>query len=309
MNTITETSNTYHTNFVDKHQYITQMYQEHHSKLFEYANYLAKTDIETIEISSKRVLMTIKDSGAKFECPPQDLRIAPIEILNFLDYEKDDASMISQLSAGLKTFYDIGANMGWYSINVALENPQMRVHCFEPLPKTFDYLTRNIKHNNLENVYAHNFGLSNAVGNFDFYYYKEGSGNASTQNLSERGDVDIIECNVDTLDRFTVNNDTNIDFIKCDVEGAELLVFQGGLRRIENDLPIIFSEILRKWSKKFNYHPNDLLGLLFSLGYHAFVTTENGLKQIVTIDNDTVHTNFFFLHTQKHAEQIAHFTR
>lgn len=308
MKTLTETSRAYQKNLLDKHQFITEMYNEHHIKLFEYSEYLAKTDIQKIEISNKQLLMTIRGSGAKFECPPHDLRVAPIEILNFLEYEKDDASMIGQLSAGLKTFYDIGANMGWYSINIALANPQISIHCFEPLPKTFDYLRRNIKHNNLTNIQAHNFGLSNKVGHFDFYYYKEGSGNASTQNLSGRGDVDIIKCNVDTLDRFTSNNGTKIDFIKCDVEGAELFVFQGGIRRIEKDLPIIFSEILRKWSKKFNYHPNDLLNLLFSLGYQAFVTIGNRLECVVAIDDETTHTNFFFLHTKKHAEQIANLT-
>ena len=49
---------------------------------------------------------------------PGDSRIAPPGILNFKDYEPQETNLIKMLASG-KNFYDIGANIGWYAINIA----------------------------------------------------------------------------------------------------------------------------------------------------------------------------------------------
>ena len=95
-----------------------------------------------------------------------------------------------------------------------------------------------------------------------------------------------------------------VDFIKCDVEGAELLVFKGGLNTIKRDKPIIFSEILRKWSAMFNYDPNEIFDLFKSEGYLAFTVNTNVLLPFCRMDESTVETNFFFLHAEKHRDLI-----
>ena len=61
-----------------------------------------------------------------------------------------------------------------------------------------------------------------------------------------------------------------LDFLKCDVEGGELLVFKGGLQTLQHHKPVIFCEMLRKWSAPFGYHPNDIITLLGELGYLCF---------------------------------------
>jgi FkbM family methyltransferase len=304
MKTILQTLEAFFQNKLVKPDFIREMYENHHSKLFEYAEYLPKTNIKKIEIEDGRVVMTSRDYGLRMLCPPNDFRVAPIETLNFFKYEQADADIMDRLVGTNSVFLDIGANMGWYSINVALSRPNATVHCFEPIPPTFDYLTKNIKLNNVSNITAHNFGFSNEVGEFDFYFYEEGSGNASARNVSGRDDVKVFKCKVDTLDRYAANLNQPIDFVKCDVEGAELFVFKGGLQTIARDKPIIFSEILRKWSEKFNYDPNEIFDLFESLDYQAFTAEAEGLKKFKKMDHETIETNFFFLHKQKHAEQI-----
>ena len=56
-----------------------------------------------------------------------------------------------------------------------------------------------------------------------------------------------------TLDGYSEEINVNVDFIKCDVEGGELLTFLGGSKTISRDKPIIFTEILRKYCLKYNY--------------------------------------------------------
>ena len=125
--------------------------------------------------------------------------------------------------------------------------------------------------------------------------------------MNNRDDVNVSKCKVTTLDEFTEKFSLKLDFIKCDVEGAELLVFKGGEKTIARELPIIFSEILRKYSSKFNYNPNDIFTFFRSLGYRAFTVKEEYLTEFKEMDESTIETNFFFLHEFKHSNKIKKF--
>ncbi len=110
-----------------------------------------------------------------------------------------------------------------------------------------------------------------------------------------------------TLDDFVYREKISIDFMKCGVKGAELMVFQGGEQTILRDTHIIFSEILRKWSAKFKYNPNEIFDFFKSKNYRAFATDGDKLKEFFLMDESTVATNFFFLHNIKHSEKIKRF--
>ena len=307
MNKINKTVELYKKKDIDKSTFIKDMYASHHTKLYEYAEYLHKTDIEKITIENNRVITTSRKHGIKIECNSGDYRIAPIEVLNFFDYEKDESNMIENLicfGSEKRNFFDIGANIGWYSIMVAKSNRNVLVHSFEPIPKTYQSLVKNVDLNSLPNISTHNFGFSEKSGEFDFYYYPEGSGNASSANVTGRSDTEVVKCKVKTLDEYVTESNMQIDFIKCDVEGAELLVFKGGMDAIKNSKPIVFSEILRKWSEKFNYNPNEIFSLFYNLGYQSFTVENNYLKIFGNMEESTVETNFFFLHVEKHKALI-----
>lgn len=308
MNKINKSLAAFENKEIAKPDFIAEMYLKHHSRLFDYSAHLPKTNIKKIEIEDGKVIFTSKDRGVKIYGVPGDFRIAPIETLNFFDYEKDDSEMLQKLISDGDVILDIGANMGWYSINLALANRSAKIHAFEPIPATFNWLKKNIELNGLNNVEIHNFGLSNKSGAFDFYSYSEGSGNASAENLTERPDAIISKCKLLTLDEFRSEYRDPISFIKCDVEGGELFVFQGGKEAIRNDLPIVFSEILRKWSAKFNYNPNEIFDFFRALKYQAFTVKNCSLSPFEVMSEDTFETNFFFLHEIKHARLIKRFS-
>jgi len=305
--TMKELKAAYKSGKLSKPEYINQMH-EFHERLFEHADFIMDTDVEKIEIFDGSVVMSMRGSGIRMLCDAEDKRIAPIEILNFDHYEEDDFRTVMQLIDDSFTVFDIGGNIGWYAINIAKSKPKVNVYTFEPIPKTYDYLNKNLELNSIKNTYAYNFGFSNEEQDLIFYYYPEGSGNASMTNLSEQDAVQTITCHVKKLDDFVSENRHTIDFIKCDVEGAELFAFQGGLRTIERDKPIIFTELLRKWARKFNYHPNDVVRLLQSFAYRCFTVKGTYLTEISEIDDETVETNFFFLHSVKHEGKINQFT-
>lgn len=288
---------------ITKPEYIEQMHRLH-AALFDYAAYLGGTDIASITISDGQVLMVSRQDGVKIVCDPDDRRIAPIEVLNFLDYEKVDSEMIMRLVRNGDRVFDIGANIGWYSISLAKRYPACRVEAFEPVPKTFAYLKRHIELNAASNVTLHDHGFSNKPEVLTFYYDPAGSGNASAARLVDSPSLQEIQCRVLPLDDFMAGEAGPVDFIKCDVEGAELLVFQGGVKTLAAHKPIVFSEMLRKWSAKYGYHPNDIIALFQGLGYRCFTAKGERLEPFTTVTDETLETNYFFLHADKHAARI-----
>lgn len=300
---ITKLKELYSIGQISKPDYIIKMH-DCHKALFEYSDFIRTTDISKIEITDNQVIMTSREYNVKMICDPYDHRIAPIETLNFDYYEKKDSNMIIRLAKGCNSIFDIGGNFGWYSLLLAKVCSDAQLYVFEPLPRTFGYLKSNIALNGLSNIQLYNFGFSDSEQELNFYYYPEGSGNASIANLTNAEGVQSVKCLVRRLDDFVAESNISIDFIKCDVEGAELLVFKGGLGAIRKNNPIVFVELLRKWAAKFDYHPNEVIDLFRSEGYQCYTAKENGLVKFEVMDDETTETNFFFLHREKHKSMI-----
>lgn len=286
-----------------KSEYIDKMH-EMHKVIYEYSEFIKSTDIKEIIIEDDRVIMTTRSSDIKMICDYDDKRIIPIEILNFSEYEKDAFKMMKSLIDENDCVFDIGGNIGWYALNLAKIMPRSKIHTFEPIPKTYKYLVGNLKYNNIDNVIAYNYGFSNEEKKVTFYYSNDLSGNASMVNVSGKSNIHKIQSDVFVLDDFVKNNDLKVDFIKCDVEGGEYLVFQGAIDTIISQKPIVLAELLRKWSREFGYHPNDVIKLFKGYGYGCFVSQENKLIKIEYVDEQTEETNFYFLHLEEHNEKL-----
>jgi FkbM family methyltransferase len=290
-----------------KNAYIDAMHEEH-ARLFAYVDYLTGTDIARLELGDEGVIATYRGTGVRLLCDPDDRRITPIETLNFGSYEPEEARLFFALVGQGKTFVDIGANVGWYSLTAARRYPHLAVYAFEPIPKTFGYLTRNIALNAATTIRAYNHGFAEREETLTLYYYPEGSGNASARNLSGASTVTEVPARMRRLDDVVRESGISIDALKCDVEGAELSVFRGGKETLASQRPIVFTEMLRKWSAAFGYHPNDILALFAGLGYRCFTARGEGLAAFSRMDETTTETNFFFLHPERHAQEIARLT-
>jgi FkbM family methyltransferase len=316
----------YYNNKIVKKNYIQKIYKKYHSSLFEYSDLIRQTDINKIEITDRGLSAVSKAYGIKAFFPRHDQRSAPLECLNFGSYEEKELQVILQIIPKHGNFLDIGANIGWYSLIVAKLYKKLKVHSFEPIKKTYDFLLKNIKCNFLSNVKAYNFGFYNKNKKIIFYTYSEGTGNSSIKNLSKRRNVELQMSTVKVLDDFINKKKIKVDFIKCDVEGAELFVFLGAKKVLSDSKPIVFCEMLRKWCKKFKYHPNQIIFFFKSIGYkcfyisnlkkHKIINVSGGgrallknfkLKEIKTINNKTRETNFLFMNTIKHQKIIKKF--
>lgn len=293
---------------MDKAAFIQAMSAEH-SHLFAYSEWLGQVNIAELRIRPGGIVAAFRDPGVLMECPAGDIRIAPMEALNFGDYEREEVQfvrrVIDRLGGAVARFLDIGANAGFYSLALAHYFPGIRGLAFEPVPQTFALLQRNLELNGVTQVQALNLGLSDQGGELLFYTYPSLSAGAAMRRNHDAPDMREVRCAVVRLDDYSQAHETKADFIKCDVEGAELFVFRGGEKLLARDCPAIFAEMLRKWCAKYDYHPNDLIRFFSQLGYGCFVIRGSRLNVCAAVTEQTVETNFFFLHRERHAGLLA----
>lgn len=189
--------------------------------------------------------------------------------------------------------FDIGANIGLHSILLSsLVGPQGKLHAFEPNTELVPALNCTLRE--LGNATLHTIALSDKDDESTLFVPPDDS-MASLKDwtpanaLGAEGERRHVICQQRRMDEL-VNDGTlpQPDFIKCDVEGAELLVFQGGQSTLERtDAPIILFEMNKAASGGFGYGisgAKDFLAGLKSPRYEFFKVQQGGeLKRLQEI--------------------------
>lgn len=298
-----ETKQQYLEGAITKPEFIDQMFAQH-QVLRQYAQLAAESEIASISIAGGKVTMTT-NHGITMVCNFVDKTSLPLYSLSFGAYEPEEhTNMLSLIEDG-DVVFDIGANHGWYSLNIGKRFPSCQIYAFEPMKKTLEFFKENIALNGLENVRPYNLGFWKEDAVLEFNYYEDTTGGTSIGDLFGRADVQKVPCTVRMLDHFVQEEQVDrIDFIKIDIEGAELFALQGGEAALRQHKPKLFVEMLRKWAAKFGYHPNDIIRFMQGLGYQCFDIEQNRLCPFTTMTDETLSTNFFFLHAEKHAPLI-----
>ncbi|MEP7250740.1 MAG: FkbM family methyltransferase [Ginsengibacter sp.] len=192
-------------------------------------------------------------------------------------FEYSTLQLFSKILKRGDVIIDVGANSGLYSIFYSkLIGDGGAVYSFEPDISTFSLLQKNLALNNCGNVHAYNCALSDKECSIEMV-----AANPVNINLKSADSFKFMK-EVIPYDKARENHSikafklddieelkpvAKIDCIKIDVEGAELLVLQGGIKTISKYKPIIIFELSGEWTRRFNYKPFQLLVLLNELGY------------------------------------------
>ena len=178
--------------------------------------------------------------------------------------EPDVSAALERYAAAGMVVYDLGANMGYFALSMARRvGPDGRVFAFEPDPEMAGRLERNARMNGFGNVTLVRAAVWNEEGWVTFNRSDpsispdRGLGHIVTEGEQEGDKISVPTV---TLDRFSVSAPAP-DLIKCDVEGAEVEVFQGARSLLERVHPVIVCEM---HAPEKEAH---LLDLFRSLGY------------------------------------------
>ncbi|CDM66247.1 FkbM family methyltransferase [Pyrinomonas methylaliphatogenes] len=157
--------------------------------------------------------------------------------------EIDEQKVICRIVKEGDKVFDIGANIGLYTLLLSkLVGPRGRVYSFEPNLDLLPILSRTVEEAGNAELYP--FALSNQSSETVLFVPKDHS-TASLVNWAEIfKDVKEIVCKQVRLDDLVSDGTIPLpDFVKCDVEGAELMVFEGGVQTLNReDAPIILFE-------------------------------------------------------------------
>ncbi len=206
-----------------------------------------------------------------------------------------------------KVILDIGANTGLYTVIGAKSNPDATFYTFEPHPANCKRLRHNIQLNGLKNVSAFQQAVGNTNSNIQFFVPKTGEiidTSSALQDFSQStygGKISWIDITVGqtTLDNFVeMNSVSRVDLMKVDVEGYELMVFDGGKKLIEKFRPVIICEIFLNDEKRNYFHQ-----FIKQHGYVTYTILEEGL---VRTDGELIQneTGLNYLFSTVRAEKV-----
>jgi FkbM family methyltransferase len=141
--------------------------------------------------------------------------------------------------------YDIGANLGFFSVLLAhLAGPTGSIYAFEPLPANAAMIERNALLNRFRNVRVFKLALSRVDGQEELLVAHHVGGavlKSAGAPPDLAGSLTVKTAALDTLvDREQVNPP---NFVKIDVEGAELDVLYGMRKVLQNWHPTLIMEL------------------------------------------------------------------
>ncbi len=192
----------------------------------------------------------------------------PQTMLGLKTGEEFEGAEIALLTSALPpggVLIDVGANIGRLTIEAAIAVDGLRVLAVEPVEHTYTALAANITRNGLASrVIVRRLALSDHVGR-GVMTSDLGSANHLVSDNQVPGHEQI---EITTLDSLLAQQGLDrVDVIKCDVEGAELLVLMGATRTLDTFRPAILVEIEQRWATRYERNATELFDYLSARGY------------------------------------------
>ena len=190
------------------------------------------------------------------------------------DYEEDELlNRIYNCRKEDMVYYDLGANVGLTSI--PLSDYCKTIYSIEPNPNSVKLLKKNISTNKVKNIKIFQKGVSDKIGEFDFFlgHPESHSPHSSLSGVrhSIQGDTELpysVKVKLVTLDKLIVDNDLlPPDVIKIDIEGAEFHALKGMKETIRKFKPYLFIEVHPRRLIDFGTSEKEFLRYIKKIGY------------------------------------------
>ncbi|MCD4696322.1 MAG: FkbM family methyltransferase [Bacteroidales bacterium] len=226
-------------------------------------------------------------------------------------FEFDSVSIFLDIIKKSNVFFDIGANLGYYTLLAKAVNPDVKVYAFEPFPDAIKALENNIIKNKFENIKIVKTALADKMGEDILYYrinddFPEGlqlAGNNSMVDFKDNRDQKAV-IKTQTFDFFVEqNNITSLDFIKIDTETTEHLILSNGKKSLQKFRPLILCEVLPGNNEK------QLEELFISLEYVFCRVCKSGVTLLQKLQLLGKEENDFFFVPKEKIEVIKPYIR
>jgi FkbM family methyltransferase len=135
----------------------------------------------------------------------------------------------SLAESGPRCIFDVGSNLGEWSIAAATLYPEAQIEAFEIVPDTASRMQERLTRSGLSSsVKVNAIGLSEDSATVSVAYLPTFSEGSSAAVVQPAGEVQWLECPVRTGEDYCREHSIeHIDFLKMDVEGLESKVLKG----------------------------------------------------------------------------------
>lgn len=180
-------------------------------------------------------------------------------------YDRQTAEVIRRSCKPTSTCIDVGCHKGEVLDMLLAASPAGKHYGFEPIPVLYEALRAKY---NRPNITISNIALSNKRGETSFNYVVSNpaySGLIKRKYDREDEQDTSIQVQTDKLDDVLPPNE-QVDFVKIDVEGGELLVLQGARQTLTRCKPIVIFECGLGASEFYGSTPDMVFNLLAECG-------------------------------------------
>ena len=203
------------------------------------------------------------------------------------NYEPPTVRSIKKFVSGVPDliFFDVGANVGYFSFVVSQLNQNSKVYSFDPLPDNVRIFDEHLRINRSENIELLPIAISNMDGEVNFTIGENLAANTyMNSDNPELLDSHRICVEARSIDSFVKERGiTCIHVLKIDVEGAEFDVLLGAAESIIRFKPIILLATHEPFVAGVEGNCLDIL--LKKFGYRCseddYYEKTNGLKDFI----------------------------
>ncbi|SDP50456.1 methyltransferase, FkbM family [Phyllobacterium sp. OV277] len=199
-------------------------------------------------------------------------------------YEKFDIDIIKAVTPDKGVFFDVGGNVGYYSLSVATKpNFSGKIVSFEPLPHLWNLFSKSIVENKLSKIVTvHKLALADAPGTMELNTAEHTVNAGATSLIAGSGNTKSERSTkVETLDAMAKG--LKPDSIKIDIEGAEGLFFAGAVKTIPASNPTMLVEVNREVLATLSKTtPGRIFDRLAGWGYEVWEVLEDSVRQLPT---------------------------
>jgi len=189
---------------------------------------------------------------------------------------------------------DVGAYIGYFSLLASCRVfDKGCVYAFEPVPRNYERLMRNLKVNQAEHVKAYNFGLSDKNETLFINVPIENPAEATlykitateiSQQINRKKFV--VEARLKPFDEFYIEEGLKkVNIIKIDVEGAELKVLKGMENTLKSNNIVLFIEIMPSLIKHIEVTVGELITFLNNCGFKNIYSVKSDFEIDINPNN------------------------
>ncbi len=193
------------------------------------------------------------------------------------------------------TVLDLGAHHGLYTLLASKRIGNTgRVFSFEPSPRERNALRVHLRLNRCKNVDLQELALGDQNGDSDLYVVEDwaaGCNSLRPPDVAARSSP--VSVRVVRLDDWLAEHKIErVDFIKLDVEGAELSILKGAQRLLKGaSRPVILAEVQDARTLPWGYRARDIVTTLEGWGYQWFQLSARGSLLEIGPDRDAFDAN------------------